>query len=234
MNSEKTYVLAILAMSWLVFVAFAGSFHPDFLVPLFDWGQSAPAWVQAIGSIVAIAVALYVPFRLHANSERRDAQQRHVRSKALALIIGPAVEGLCEQTIARVARIQKAIAEMAHPLPITGCFYVIANNEIPSVHESLQARVDQLYLLDPKVSDPLIELLAYLPVFEMHRKDILGRYHNLPDTTEVVAFLKEFSEKSELLTILAKSVQVWFPVLRDGTEGAIERISALLEQEAGE
>ncbi len=57
-----------------------------------DWGEVTPAWVQAIGSIVAIVAAVIIGHRNHRHSERvfeetrrRDDTDRRLKARSLAI-----------------------------------------------------------------------------------------------------------------------------------------------------
>ncbi|WP_406232741.1 hypothetical protein ACI703_15755 [Isoptericola jiangsuensis] len=52
-----------------------------------DW----PAWVQALGSIAAIGVAIYVPWRQRANAMQDEARKERIRRRIIAAAIYPAL-----------------------------------------------------------------------------------------------------------------------------------------------
>ena len=47
------------------------------------------AWVQAIGSILAIGVAIWVPSNIHLNETRRRENEIRLKGQAIALLIKP-------------------------------------------------------------------------------------------------------------------------------------------------
>lgn len=65
----------------------------------YRWGTApvakpfdAPAWVQAIGSIVAILVAFHVPFSLHKKTIAAERRKDLLRARGLAMEILPDIE----------------------------------------------------------------------------------------------------------------------------------------------
>ncbi|KQQ81338.1 hypothetical protein ASF73_20640 [Xanthomonas sp. Leaf131] len=62
------------------------------LVYPFDLGKDAPAWVQAVGSIAGIGVAIWIPLRIQAGQEHRIERDRVLRTKAFAIAFQPLIE----------------------------------------------------------------------------------------------------------------------------------------------
>lgn len=62
------------------------------LIYPFDLGKDAPAWVQAVGSIAGIGVAIWIPIRIQAGQERRIERDRVLRTKAFAIAFQPLIE----------------------------------------------------------------------------------------------------------------------------------------------
>lgn len=56
--------------------------------------ESWPAWVQAIGSVVAIFVAVLVPNRIAAKERKAQEMQRKFRAKNYAFVLLPLMESL--------------------------------------------------------------------------------------------------------------------------------------------
>lgn len=234
MNSEKAYLLAILFATWLMFVAFAGAFHPDFLAHLFDWGPTAPAWVQALGSIGAIAIAIWVPHRMSRRAEEREEKQRFIKARALSILIQPAVEGLCQSTIEQVKRLQEFVGKLDVVANRTSCLRIVQTSEIPSIDESLSTRVDQLYLLDFQVSSPLLELISFLPVYEAARRQVIDDILQQGSVAANFDSLKALAEDADALRHAASMVATWFQIARYGDQGAAERMSAFVDRKLSE
>lgn len=51
--------------------------------------SEAAAWVQAIGSIIAIGVAVWVPFKIHSNETHKKESEIRLKGQATALLIQP-------------------------------------------------------------------------------------------------------------------------------------------------
>lgn len=62
------------------------------LIYPFDLGKDAPAWVQAVGSIAGIGVAIWIPLRIQAGQEHRIERDRVLRTKAFAIAFQPLIE----------------------------------------------------------------------------------------------------------------------------------------------
>lgn len=52
-------------------------------------GINWPAWIQAVGSLVAVGVAAYIPIRLASEERKRTARERRYRARSLAFVIRP-------------------------------------------------------------------------------------------------------------------------------------------------
>lgn len=64
-----------------------------------DW----PAWVQALGSVAAIGVAIYVPWRQRANALKDESDKERIRRRIVAAALYPAL-----------AQYRTAIAQLVH------------------------------------------------------------------------------------------------------------------------
>jgi hypothetical protein len=76
------------------------------------------AWVQAVGSIVAILIAIAVPAVQHQLSERRahaEARARTQRQNALAVLLGEDFLHLCDALLGAVQRRQVMGRQTAFP-----------------------------------------------------------------------------------------------------------------------
>ncbi|WP_329861262.1 MULTISPECIES: hypothetical protein [Stenotrophomonas] len=57
-------------------------------------GKDAPAWVQAIGSIVAILIAVAVPSAQHYLTERKQEREMADKARSLGLMLLPSSKGI--------------------------------------------------------------------------------------------------------------------------------------------
>lgn len=57
-----------------------------------DAGQLWPAWVQAIGSIAAICVAIYIPFQIQKREHLLAERNRQLRIRSYAIAFQPLIE----------------------------------------------------------------------------------------------------------------------------------------------
>jgi len=62
-----------------------------------QFGKDAPAWVQAIGSVVAILIAVAVPATQHFLAAKKQQQESLDRARSLGLMLLPAIRELSER-----------------------------------------------------------------------------------------------------------------------------------------
>ena len=59
-----------------------------------EWlNQNAPA-IQAVGTLLAIAIAIWVPFKIHRNEARRGEREIRLKGQAIALLIEPLLRAI--------------------------------------------------------------------------------------------------------------------------------------------
>ncbi|MBN7848353.1 hypothetical protein J0L38_00975 [Stenotrophomonas maltophilia] len=73
-------------------VGFAMALFVLWLTGNISVGKDAPAWVQAIGSIVAILIAIAVPAAQHFLSDRKQRLESEDRARSLALLLLPSIQ----------------------------------------------------------------------------------------------------------------------------------------------
>lgn len=61
------------------------------------FGRDAPAWVQAVGSVVAIFVAIIVPVMIHSRERAVDKEKDTLRARGFALTVLPLAENFLRQ-----------------------------------------------------------------------------------------------------------------------------------------
>ena len=54
-----------------------------------EWLKEYAAVIQAIGTLLAIAIAIWVPFKIHSNETRRREHENRLKGQAIALLIEP-------------------------------------------------------------------------------------------------------------------------------------------------
>ena len=53
------------------------------------FGEWTPAWVQAIGTLIALFIAIAVPWRIHLNESRQRKSEKRLQGQAIAILIRP-------------------------------------------------------------------------------------------------------------------------------------------------
>ena len=114
--------------------------------------QSAAAWVQAIGSIIAIAVAIRVPYSLHRKARNDAETERRLKARSLSLRLLPILL-ILEPSVKRAMR--AATEGFFDPAAVSV--------EVP---ESLKSSTDTVYLLGNEAGPAVQQLLAFLDEHE--------------------------------------------------------------------
>jgi hypothetical protein len=125
-----------------------------------DWIEHHPglaAWLQAIGAIIAVAVAIWVPARQHSVARADAEMERRLKARSLALRLLPSLLELAEH-VKQATEKTKAIS-LGMPGPVIVQLVSDATVDIPS---ELADEVDQLYLLGEKAGFPTQQLWAFL------------------------------------------------------------------------
>jgi hypothetical protein len=73
-------------------------------------GQHAPEWVQAIGSLVGLGIAIGVPWRLHVTERLRRLADDHARAKVVAVGTLADLESILDLASSAAIGIEKEIA----------------------------------------------------------------------------------------------------------------------------
>lgn len=113
--------------------------------------ESAPAWVQAVGSIAAILVAAGIP----AWQEWRKETDEGKRLSIATLRLRSNLEALGAAAVDRAGKIRRTKTDEISPSGVADLIHYISLWEINPV----QQRIDQIHDLDPKITDPILSLL---------------------------------------------------------------------------
>lgn len=140
---------------------------------LFASLKTDPAeWLQALGSLVALYVAIRVPYRLEKSRQREANLQRELSARSLAIAIIEAMELLYEKLM--TVRQQTN----ADGIPQTISYFDRANNALTDevsvylrVPKKLKERAEQLHLLGAAA-----EVTQRSVYFSAELEDVLDRY----------------------------------------------------------
>lgn len=72
-----------------------------------DWGWVTPAWVQTIGIFIALAIAIYVPSRIHWREVKERADDQRRQGQGIALLIRYTLRPLAVEMLKAVHKIRE-------------------------------------------------------------------------------------------------------------------------------
>lgn len=124
-------------------------FFTSFMI---DWGWVTPAWVQAIGTLLALAIAIYVPRRIHGREAKERADDQRRQGQGIALLIGHTLrtlEGEIHRTINKIDRIIKK----GEPVKF--------QEMVIDIPQLIQAEVNRLWLMGP-AGDRILHVVSTL------------------------------------------------------------------------
>ncbi|HEL3784046.1 TPA: hypothetical protein UM046_004323 [Stenotrophomonas maltophilia] len=129
----------------LIAIGFAAALGMLGLTGQIVFGKDTPAWVQAIGSIIAILIAVAVPAAQHFLAGKKQQQETLDRARSLGLMLLPHIQKFADSNSAIWV---KEIPENAdYELGKDGCFVGPLTEqalEIPPVITSVISRLHEL------------------------------------------------------------------------------------------
>lgn len=155
---------AIATSGWIMFGAALALGVLCIIGPI-HLGKDAPAWVQAIGSVMAILVAVIVPFILSYQERGRRDRDQALRAKSLAFVLLPAVVAM-----------QRAVRQAEHRWA-----RIIDEEDDDSVLEVLaapDALIDRLVILH-ELGPALSDVHDVLDAIDQLRRTIPYAYNYL-------------------------------------------------------
>lgn len=121
------------------------------------WSNTAAAWLQAIGTVLALGVAIAVPYRLRAADRQETQQNRKLRARSLAISIKPHLNGLSDFAVVLRGRLSiRARNYSGHSVHV-----VLGDTELP-LPEALSGRVSELHILGEAICIPIQTALQTL------------------------------------------------------------------------
>jgi hypothetical protein len=175
--------------------------------------EALAAWVQALGSILALAVAIGVPaWQRHIEHRDREAE-RKLRARSLAIVLYPEVAGAVARLNVAVDRLH--VAEKVK----TGEYFDMAgqNEMFVGVPMVLRDAIEHLYLLDA-VGDGLMQLMVTLDELYQSVSEAVGRAHS----GQVLFFVEEapaLARLAEPILAAAELTRDALALIREGRAG---------------
>jgi hypothetical protein len=162
-----------------------------------SWGPEVwAAWTQAVFSVLAICIAIAVPWRQHARQRKADESVDLLKARSLALLASSS----CEQIIADVGEVLE--------LQIAGTssiFFGDAARRAARVSDELHGLIPQLPQLGQSgalLQDLILVLQGIEAMQRGYDRQIAGRVHDLDDAFpfigEQFAMAMRLAEEIEL------------------------------------
>lgn len=173
-QTAKKYLLSVIAMTWLLFVSFYGAFagqNSNILLPLVAFLMKLSwAGVEAIGTLLAVGVAIYVPFRINKQAIGRAETDRRVKAQALAIFISPMLINLKD----RIDWVRKEIEEIKaqRETRFEGAQNFVWRIELSA--DFLSAHLADLHILGADTAMPILQILGFIARFERERSKLVG------------------------------------------------------------
>jgi hypothetical protein len=127
---------------------------------LLEWIEHHPglaAWFQAVGAIVAVGVAIWVPAYQHKVARDDAEKDRRLKARSLALRMLPTLLDLDSHVKQAIQKTQTISLAMPGPVIIQ-----LVGDATVGIPQELVDDADQLYLLGEKAGFPTQQLLAFL------------------------------------------------------------------------
>lgn len=165
--------------------------------------ETLAAWVQAGGAILALVVAIFVPWRQHMKIEEERKRQDRLRATSLAIAILPEILALRDRLMKLEDEASSVIESGSSGDRLRAALWTIEPPEI------IYRRIDDLYLLGP-AGELIQNLICNLNVYRHEQARIRGARTVAKENVELIsAFITEASE------LARKSVSATFDLTPD-------------------
>ena len=174
------------------------------------WFEAHPelaAWVQGVGSLIAIAVAIWVPARMYSLARQEAEQERKLRTRRLALRIGPALRDV-ELELKRIRN-----AWLPERRERGESLEVIFHNARLDMPQPLAETVGELYLFRGEILNDLQQLVSilqrYSRTWEIAKRnwDLKARNVSINDSAHDLMLLVDLADR-----LLAKALEGIAPI----------------------
>lgn len=170
---ETQFMLFGVAMGAVVGLTFG-------LFTAYGDSEKAAAWVQAGGSVLALVVAIFVPWWQHKKIEEERKREDFLRARAIAITILPEIVGLYD----RLLKMKNASIEIVASGDAKR-FSTFANFTIHHP-QKISERLDSMYLLGD-AGDVVLALMARLELYAIQQKTTVNTVSVPHDTAKVLS-----------------------------------------------
>ncbi|MFI5020081.1 MAG: hypothetical protein ACHQRJ_00315 [Alphaproteobacteria bacterium] len=177
---------------------------------LLAWFEAHPGlatWIQGLGSLIAIAVAIWVPARMYSLARKEAEQERKLRTRRLALRIGPALKDV-ELELKRIRN-----AWLPQRRERGESLEVIFHNARLDMPQPLAETIGELYLFRGEIGNHLQQLVSilqrYSRIWEIARRnwDLNARNVSINDSAHDLISLVDIAD-----ALLAKALEGIAPI----------------------
>lgn len=150
-----------------------------------EWShEAAAAWVQAVGTLLAILVAIAVPWQIHRQERRALQAQTELRGRLTAIQLLPAA-----QRVRAFADSALAYWEQMHTEPGVSLEQILRRSRMPSIELGMQSILD-LEATNAGLAESAAILVAALDIYHAR----LDRALEWPDPADQLANLRASRE----------------------------------------
>lgn len=128
--------------------------------------QEAAAWVQAIGSIGAILVAIAVPAKMERDRRRHQEEAEAIQGRALAVILAPSYSALLKDLMTIVERIEAFMpnAELMPNSPLTQNDWISIKLDVP---DPLIGAAERMHLMGHAAGTQAVRAIAKAELYRV-------------------------------------------------------------------
>lgn len=125
---------------------------------LLSWIEAHPglaAWLQAVGVLFAIGVAIWVPLKQRRDERAEREAERLLKARAVVVLIAP-------ELLELEAQVETVLSQFAAapPTMMGGAFSFLLAQAGMSVPTMLERSIDRLYLLGDPAGSTLLQLVS--------------------------------------------------------------------------
>lgn len=131
------------------------------------FSQWSAAWIQAIGSIIAILVAIYVPTKLELSKQKREQEERKRIEAAAHFILIRELAGIINYCSSRIVAIDNRVIDVSRAFDALNVPGVMTQDERDRILEIGDKRLDFFLSLNKDVMEKYNILLVNLQLADL-------------------------------------------------------------------